>query len=236
MFELSASELTHVMKEIERFGRTTAPEISRLALNDMAFTVLGANKDLMARVFDRPTPYTLRAFRVKKATREDLSAMVLRKDMAARRHYLEVQSAGGRRPQTGLERLMRSRLKYSGLIQSVLPTKNFRTNRYGNMAQGRVQQMLASVKAQGDHHQNATARSKARARGKRAEYFVPREESRLSPGVYERRGRRIRKMLAFSQSAPRYPDRFPMEDHAEEVARDAMAPSFERAFKRVIGG
>ena len=236
MFEMRASDLSGVLKELERFGRESAPEVSRLALNDTAFAVLGENKKLMERVFDRPNPFTLRAFRVQKATREDLTAVVLRKDMAARRHYLEVQSAGGARPQTGLERLMRTRLKYSGLIQSVLPTKNFRTNRYGNMAPGRVQQMLASVKAQGDRQQNTTATSRAKARGKRADYFVPKVGSSLSPGVYERRGKRIRKMLAFSQSAPRYRARFEMEAHGEEVARNAIAPAYERAFKRVIGG
>jgi len=172
----------------------------------------------------------LDAFFVRKATRGHLVAEVLRKDAQRGRHYLETQQTGGKRGLTGLERLFKDRLKYDGLIVSVLPTKALRKNKYGNVAKLRMQQIISGVQAQGEATQNTSAASRKRSKGKRAEYFVPKADSKLSAGVYERKGYKIAKVLAFSDKAPTYRKRFPMEKHAERVATDAASIATERAF------
>jgi hypothetical protein len=223
------SDLARVTSRLRDIDRRHMPNVSRLALNDMAFAVLRENKALMQREFDRPTPFTLNAFYVKKAALQNMEALVERKTMQRGRHYLETQQLGGPRPDTGVERLLKSRLRYEGLIQAVVPTKGLRRNRYGNVAAGTMQRILSGVQAQSDRAQNTTAASR-----RRAAYFVPSLESSLSPGVYERSGKRIKKVLAFSDSQPRYRERFPMEEHARDVAEDEAAPAFRRALAREL--
>lgn len=238
-FGLNKSDVRKFEQRLKDIEQRAMPKAARWALNDVAFDVLFANRDLMKRVFDRPTPFTLNAFYVRKATTENLNAVVERKTLVSRRHYLEVQNEGGRRKMTGVERLLSQRLKYSGLIAAVLPTKNLRRNAYGNVAPGTLQRILSGVRAQGDSAQNTTGASRARANAsgrRRAEYFVPSPESALSAGVYERSGKKLKKVLAFSEATPSYSQRFPMEENAASVAEERIEPAFERAFERVMTG
>ncbi len=234
MYGISATDLARLHQRLGDVEKRLMPEMQRLTLNDTAFEVHAENKALMRRSFNSLTPWTLNAFFVSKATRSNLSAEVLRKDAQRGRHYLEIQSEGGKRGLTGLERLFKDRLKYEGLIVSVLPTKALRKNKYGNVARSRLQQIISGVQAQGDVTQNSTSASRKRAKGKRAEYFVPRADSKLSAGVYERKGDKIAKVLAFSDKAPTYRKRFPMEERAERVATDFTPIAAERAFNRVM--
>lgn len=227
-------DLAAIDKALAIIGTRRAAEISRLGLNDMAFDVLRQNKVLMSGVFDNPTRFTLNAFFVRKATTQSLSATVERKTVQSGRHYLETQQDGGARKMAGFERLLSRRVAYSGIIQSVLPTKRLRKNRYGNIASGRLQQILSGVRAQGERHQNTTAASAKRNKGKRAEYFVPNDGSALSPGVYQRKGKKISKVLAFSAVVPSYSARFPMEAHAATVAAAGAADAFSRAFSKTM--
>lgn len=238
-FALNASDLRALEHKLNDIDRRVMPKAARWALNDVAFEILAENKDLMRRVFDNPTPFTLNAFYVRKASLSDLNAVIERKRFPASRHYLEVQSEGGARRKTGVERLFTQRLRYEGLIQAVVPTKSLRRNRYGNIAPGTLQRIISGVRAQGDGAQNTTAASRARANAgssRRAEYFVPRADSALSPGVYQRKGEKLTKVLAFSEVAPSYSKRFPMEAHAEKVARDRIELAFDRAFARAMRG
>ena len=237
---LNMADVRAFQEKLKEVENRKVPMAARWALNDVAFEVLKENRALMQRVFDRPTPFTLNAFFVRKATLDNLSAVVERKTAQAGRHFLEVQSDGGPRKMTGVERLMTQRLKYSGVIQAVLPTKHLKRNQYGNVSPGLLNRIISSVQAQGDSSANTTADSRARANGgkkrRRAEYFVPRADSKLTAGVYERSGadQSIKKVLAFSEAAPSYSERFPMEENAQKVASEAIDEAFERGFRRAM--
>lgn len=236
---LNMADVRAFQQKLKEVENRKVPMAARWALNDMAFAVLNANRKLMQSVFDRPTPFTLNAFYVKKATLSDMTAVVERKRAQSGRHFLEVQSDGGPRKMTGVERLMTQRLRYSGLIAAVVPTKHLKRNQYGNVPPGILNRIISGVQAQGDASANTTADSRARANGRsrrRAEYFVPKADSKLSPGVYERSGadQSIKKVLAFSEAAPSYSQRFPMEEHAQKVAADTMDEAFERGFRRAM--
>lgn len=237
---LNMADVRALQQKLKEIEDKRVPMMARWALNDVAFAVLAENRKLMERVFDKPTPFTLNAFYVRKATLSDLTAVVERKRAQAGRHFLEVQSDGGPRKKTGVERLFTQRLRYSGLIAAVLPTKNLKRNQYGNIASGVLNRIISGVQAQGDAAANTTADSRKRANAggrRRAEYFVPRADSKLTPGVYERGSdRSIKKVLAFSEAAPNYSQRFPMEKHAREVASNAIDDAFTRAFQRAMQG
>jgi len=208
------------------------PDVTRWALNDMAFGVHAENKRLIDRVFDNPVRFTRNAFWVRKATRDNPVAVVERKRMVVGKHYLEVQQKGGTRRQTGIEKMLARRLPYEGLIQSVLPA-SIRTNAAGNIAPGALQRLLSGVGAQTDRNQNTTDASRRR-NPRRARFFVPDADSHLSPGVYAERAGELTKMLHLSEMAPTYRKRFPMEEHGETVAARAAPAAVERALARAL--
>lgn len=221
-------EIGHNLREFERglsyAMREQLPFAISRALNDTAHDVAtDALRDEMRARFDRPTRFTLNAFRYDRSTKYTLRAVVLPKDRIGGRHYLYVQSEGGARPQTGLEKMLSRRLGYAGQITAITPASGMRRDRHGNMSRGHLNQIVADLGAMTDGYSNSTAASRARNRG-RSRYFVPRVGSHLSPGVYERTAsNQLRKVLHFTRAAPRYQARF----RFELVARARSARIFE---------
>jgi hypothetical protein len=179
------------------------------ALNDTAFEIATQTIPMeMRQVFDNPTRFTLQAFRFNRATKRDLVALILPKDRQGGRHYLYIQHEGGARQQTGLERLLSSRLNYGGVIYAVTPASGMRLDGNGNMSRGQLNQIISAIQANRDRGANTTAASRARNMG-RAQYFVPRDGSSLSPGVWMRTaGGQLIKVLHFTTSMPTYRPRF----------------------------
>jgi hypothetical protein len=204
------------------------------ALNDTAGDVLDHMQTRMGAVFDRPTRFALNAFMVWRATKSTLTAEVRERPSVGARHFLKVQEAGGARPQTGLERLMTSRLAYGGQINGVVPAAGAKLNAFGNWSPGQRNQVLSAVQAQGDSRSNTTAASRKRAKG-RASYFVPREGSRLSPGVWKRDGRkRLTKVLHFTTAMPVYRERLGFYDGAQDVFDTRFPDHLARTFAKAM--
>ena len=233
------ADLANLIQRFRDIERRHLPDVTRSALNDMAFKVHAENKVLMERVFDQPTRFTLNAFWVRKATRSNPVAVVERKPVIGRKHYLAVQQDGGARGQTGLEKRMTYGLAYEGLIQSVLPA-SIRKDSHGNIAPGALQRLMSGTGIQVDRWQNrsATGRRRAEKRNKylSSVYFVPDPDSHLSPGVYERGMDELIKIVHFSERVPTYTPRFPMEDHAKDVAAAEAPTAVERALRRALAG
>ena len=189
------------------------------ALNDTAHEVAtDALADEMRRAFDRPTRFTLQAFRFDRATKHRLVAVVQPKDRIGGRHYLYVQKDGGDRPKTGLERMLGSTLRYGGIIYAVTPAAGMRLDGNGNMSRGHLNQIISGIQANRDRTANTTAASRARNPG-RAQYFVPRPGSRLSAGVWMRTaGGQLIKVLHFTSAMPSYEPRFDFAAAAERRA------------------
>lgn len=234
LVSLHPHDLKALIGRMDAVARKQVPFASSLALNKTGEDIMAENQKLMKRVFDRPTRWTLNAFYLKRSRKTDLNISVERKSMVGRKFYLEVQSEGGGRPKTGIERLFSDRLAYEDHIEAVLPTKALRRNKYGNVAPGRLQQILSGVRVQNDKAQNSTAASNRRAGARRARYFVPRPGGKLTPGVFERTGRRIKKVLAFTQAAPQYRAIFPMEEHGYKVARRVLPEHMKKALAHAL--
>ena len=236
MFGISVKADTDRMaKALSAVATKQLPWATAAALNDTALAVHQDTRRLMESVFDRPTPFTLGAFKVTKAAPDRLQAAVERKDMVVGRHYLETEEKGGPRRQTGFEKLMGMRIAYAGQLWGVIPADSAKLDQYGNWSSGERNQVLAVLKAMRDGSSNETGRSRKRAGSKRARYFVPKSGLK-TPGVYKRvAGQRDAEIvLLFVASAPTYRVRLPFHDNAERVARETFGPRFAYRFNQAL--
>ena len=203
------------------------------ALNDTARDVLTHTQDQMDAVFDRPTRFAKNAFTVKGARPDNLEAEVKERPSVGRRHFLKVQETGGVRPRTGLEGLLDARLAYDGIITAVTPANGAKLNAYGNWDTGERNRALSGVQAQRDTATNTTVASKKRNR-KRAGYFVPRAESKLSAGIWKRDADgTITKVLHFTKAMPTYSPRLGFLDGAADVYKTRLPDHLRRTIAKM---
>jgi hypothetical protein len=228
-FRLDDREFQRHTAELGEKGVRTA---ASWALNDTASDVLDQSQARMEVVFDKPTRFTKNAFTVRGARVSKLEATVTERPSVGRRHYLKVQEEGGRRGQTGLEKLLDSRLAFDGQITSVVPASGARLNQYGNWSTGQRNQALSGVKAQRDKRTNTTAASRKRNR-KRAGFFVPGKGSKLSPGIWKRDTRgKISKIVHFTSLAPIYDKRLGFYDGVEDVYAERLPEHLRRTLAK----
>lgn len=225
-----------VERDLSDVGRRQLPFAMAVALNGLAVDLVELNRRRMAREFDRPTRWTLNAFHFVRATKANPVATIKRKDAVSGRHYLETQSEGGRRKQTGFERLLNSRLAYSGQVGFVVPTKHMPRNAHGNVHPGALQKVLSGLKAQGDAAQNETDKSRAKKlRAGAPRYFVPAEGGRLSPGIYMRKGKdKPVKVFAFTTKTPGYAAQFQFYPNMQKATDRLLPGYFAKALDRAI--
>ena len=96
-----------------------------MGLNRVALDVKDVNEDDLPKVFDRPTPFTSRAFAVLRASSRRLESIVLVKDAQA--SYLSIQDDGGTR---------------TPKRKAIVVPGSVKTNKYGNMTRGKIAQVL----------------------------------------------------------------------------------------------
>lgn len=208
-----------------RIEREDLPKRVASALTWTAIAVRDKLKDEMRRVFDRPTPFTLRSFYVKSARANDLTARVWLKEPSLLRpeHYLEPQIFGGARPLKPFER----RLRAIGVLTPgwyAVPGQAARLDRFGNMNRGQLVQILSQLKAIGLEGQGYDAQPTSSARSlrnlKRAgQVFVGRPGNRrLPPGVYKRTPGGVQPLLIFVKGV-RYQERLDFFGVSERIAR-----------------
>jgi hypothetical protein len=124
MFTLE-SNLDACTRRLDALIAKQLPFALSRAINDTAKDVVEAERKEMARAFDRPTPFTLNAFYIKRATKTDLVAEVTSKDRQST--YLPMQAEGGvDRP----------------LNLALLMPVNTSLNAYGNLPRGAIKRML----------------------------------------------------------------------------------------------
>jgi len=162
------------------------------ALNTSAYAVNAQLKRDMAATFaGGATPYTLRAFSVKKADKNTLTAEVaLRQDSppggTSYANALAHLFTGGSRKYKKIEGWLRGRgLLPTGL--TIAPGDGMALDRYGNMHRSALTELLGVVGAQ---HRNMRVyrRTGVGKAQKAVGYFVikPGGASRLHPGIYKR--------------------------------------------------
>jgi hypothetical protein len=231
-------------RSFSNLEKTQIPFATMTALNDIAF---GLHTDLveeMKRVFDRPNPFTLNAFYVKRATKRDLSAWVGIRDFAGKGtpawKYLTPQTDGGERAMKRMEK----RLSAISGGQFVLPGRGARLDQYGNISRGQIGQVLSRLNAMADPAQNMTDKTTQRlrrkgliARGQRSDYFVAHSKrgNKRPIGVYQLLGPgKVEPVLLFSQKPPTYRARFHFDDLVLSSINKHSVGAFERAMARAL--
>lgn len=231
---ITAASMRQFRSDIARLSGRDARLAATFALNDTAADVLAHVRKQTAEKFDRPTPFALNAFTIRGARPNRLVAVVAERPSVGRKHFLKVQEAGGARPRTGTEHALQTRLNYSGIIDYVASASGARLDAYGNWSSGERNQALSAVQAQRDEKQNTTAASRKRNK-RRAGYFVPRTNSKLTPGIWRRDlDGSVTKVLHFLSSAPRYQAVFGFYDGVEEVYLDRLPVHLTRTLSKMI--
>lgn len=209
MFSASV-DIRKALAKFDAVERKQVPFAMSLALNAVAHAVVEDMEPEAKRVFDRPTRFTAKAFRFERATKRRLVAVVRRKTAQSRRRYLEVQSQGGARSQTGMER----RLSVEGGLRTLVPTSSARKTAAGNWAPSQRKAALAA------------------RRGDGGKFFKAGRRSHLSPGIYERRGKKQKlvKLAQLTSVAPKYDKRLDVRG----VAVRRVGRSFRREFRSAM--
>lgn len=182
---------------LSEIGRQSSYVLAR-TLSKTAVDVREAEVIEMSRVFDRPTPYTLKGVYAKTASKSDLNARVWLKEQLqagkgnASEDYLRPQVFGGGRDFKKFE----AALHFAGAIPQgyyCIPGDAAKLDGYGNMDRGQIVQILSYFKAL--HDPTAGMGSKGRkklAKGTKTKrgtaYFVvpPKIGSQRQPGIYQR--------------------------------------------------
>ncbi|TJZ86148.1 hypothetical protein [Paracoccus hibiscisoli] len=224
-----------LQRNLRQLADKDARQAATWALNDTAADVLKHVQDRMDQVFDRPTRFTKNAFMVWRAKPATLEAEVMERPSVGRRHYLKAQELGGQRGQTGLEKLIASRLSADGQMQAAVPAAGARLDAYGNWANAERKQAVDAVTSAAPTQAAVPTGGRPR---KRAGFFIPKPGSNLSPGIWKRApDGSISKVMHFTSVAPVYSERLGFQDGAAEVyaARlpEHLARTFERMFRRV---
>ena len=244
------ADLGRVAKEVERKHREQIPYATMLALNRTADAARVAVRQEMARVFDRPTPFTLASTRTKYATRAKLVAEVALKDEgnkgggnAAVR--IEPQLVGGPRRYKRMEGALR-RAGLLGNAEMALPGQAAELDAYGNMSRGQIVQILAWFQAfpETGTRQNMTREKKSKMAAGRAgkrygvRYYYKRDGK--GRGIYKATqtgfGSAIQPVLMFVRPAT-YKRRFDMPGTVSRTVsrefkawfKDALADAMRNA-------
>lgn len=165
----------------------------------------------MPNVFDRPTPLIQGAFRVEKATKETLTAVVYVDQKRA--VILKTHEEGGPRGQKSFERKL-------GLPEAwrAVPTKDMPRNIYGNPDHAINRRILA---AKG-----------GKARG--IYFIMPGMRSRQSPGIYQLVSNvKISKLYHFVNRV-KYKPVLDWAETADDEARRLLPGEMQKAVERAI--
>lgn len=184
--------LTHNLGEAARRYERLGGQFAFGLAYGLTKTAKQAEGDLYAvfpQVFDRPTPYSMRALRITAATKAKLEALIAVKGYEQSPTgavppdaYLAAQIEGGRRRQKRFE----ARLRMLGVLNAnevAVPAAGARLDAYGNVVRGQVVQILSqlgSAPTLGDYSA-ATNSRRSRAKRSKVAYFASRGKSTL-PG------------------------------------------------------
>lgn len=197
----------------------------------------------MRRVFDRPTPYTLRSLFLERANKETLTARVWLKDdygswnTSYSAWYLRPQIYGGSRQQKRFEVL----LVHHGLMPPshvTVPANGAKLDRYGNVNRGQIVQILSQLRVQAfagfESRRTGSARSKRTIARQGVEYFaITKKRGGLVPGIWMRKrfahGNAVKPVFVYVKTT-NYKPRLLFDD----VARAAATRSFPDHLRREL--
>lgn len=246
-----------VVKFMDDIENEQLPFAVSLALTRTAEAARRAVIQEFKQKFDRPKPSTINETKgplyLKTASKRKFPndfAEVRIKDTPQLKGvpaiaYLGHHVNGGPR----ISKRMELQLRSAGVLMPgdyAIPGAGARMDRYGNMSQGQVQEVLSAMQAQRLSYMNSKKEQwkgiKAiRMNPKLGQYFVAyrgRPHTRhLAEGIWQRYGRnnwQVRPVLIFVKSPPTYRPRIAWDQINQGVARFRFPVEFRAAMKRAV--
>lgn len=244
------ADFASLVAKLTALEQRQVPFAASVALNRTAEKMRAAIVLQMSRSFDRPTPYTLNALRIKRATKSRLYAEVSFKDESfkgsAADRYLGPQVQGGQRSVKRSERAMRSR----GILPSdrlTMPGRGADLDGYGNIAPSQIVKLMSFLGAfeEQGYRANKTQAQRERAgkvtKKKLGErYFVIKRlgaKGGLAMGVWKETrfgvGRSIKPVLTFGRE-PAYKPRLPFYEIAGQVYDAEFSSAFGQSMSEAL--
>lgn len=220
------SNAREISRWLDDTQKRQIPFATVYAMTLTARDVQSAERMVMEKVFDRPTPYTLNALQVKPATKQTMVASVAFKEFGGTpaKRFLNPEVHGGMRSRKSHERLI------SPLMQGfnyAVPGKATDRDAYGNMKGSEIKRIISQLKVSSDPMQNVTKSGKSKRNRKNNAFFVRGNK------VFQRTGAGIKPVLVFVKS-PRYRKRFPFYETAASTVATRFSQNFEAAFQRTM--
>jgi hypothetical protein len=240
------SDLEATVSQWARVIGDQMPYATALALTRTAKAAKTEVERQLPSLIDRPTPYTMRGFRLYPATKRKLLAEVdFRESFGTGTHardYLAPLVYGGPRKMKAFEKsLQRTGLLPAG--HGAVPGSAAKIDAHGNMSRGQIVQILSYFKAFGEQGYSANVtdqRKAALAKGRRRtgqrgiSYFVGRPgNGRLPLGVWQRTsfgalGSAIKPVVLFV-TQPRYRQQVDVPGIAQRVVQQRFAEELRKA-------
>jgi len=236
MFNISVkSNINAVIRELDVIQKKHIPFATVLALTRTGQHVKAELEREMARVFDRPTAYTMRSLFLQPATKTRMTARVWLKDSTFKgtpaTQYLWPQIFGGPRERKRFEKSLAA----AGLLPAgmyAVPGSGAQLDRHGNMSRGQITKILSALGASRDPYQNRTSASVRRKGGRVPQYFVGRPGRGLPLGVWQSirfaSGSAVKPILIYTK-APTYSPRFKFFDVAGRKVAEVFNTEFRKA-------
>lgn len=234
--------LAELINDIDDLKKNQLPFVIAQTLTEVAYIAKDKTVEKMKSVFDSPTPFTLNALKVDRATKTKPSAKVLLKDPTRiddAKHYLNPAVEGGLRHFKSFE----GRLYFKKIIPAgyyAVPVSKSDMDIYGNFNRGKITQILSYFDALPDAGFKSSMGAKGRTKlGKTTakkygiSYFAihPGTAGGLTPGIYQsinsNFGRAVKMLFLYAKKST-YTKRIDLQ----QIADSTYSSSFKDAFSR----
>ncbi|NLD15891.1 MAG: hypothetical protein GX665_12525 [Gammaproteobacteria bacterium] len=242
MKPIQISGIDELIGSLSGLDKSSSGAILADALNHTANQGRIALQAEVKSVFDRPTNFSVNAFRVTHARPNRLAAALFVKDEKdgaskgfAPEDWFKPQVEGGPRSSKRSEDMLRT----AGVLPAgmfIVPGKGARLDRYGNLSRGHMNQILSGLMAAEDRagaSANATGSKRSRRKGHAAAFFVMRDKTGRAIGVGERRGKGLAVVLAFVKQ-PQYTQRLDFYAVVDKVADDSLETNIDTAIVKAL--
>lgn len=253
MIQISVkSDLEAMVSQWSRVAGDQMPYATAVALTRTAKAGKEEIERQLPSLIDRPTPYTMKGFRLYPATKRKLVAEVDFRVAFGRgtsaRDYLSPLVYGGERKLKAFERsLQRTGLLPTGY--AALPGSAAKLDAYGNMSRGQIVQIVSYFKGFGeqgykanitDKRKAALAKGSKKTYGRGIAYFVGKPgNGRLPLGVWQRstnsmvQGSEIKPVIIFV-TKPTYRQQLDVPGIAKRVIEARFADELRRSVSEAM--
>ena len=213
-----SSDIERLAKWARVMAADQVPFATALALTRTAQDAEKALTAELPRQLDKPTPFTMRAFGVSKATKRALTATIYAKDAQAK--YLRWQVYGGQRA--------------PARVAQRLPTA-IKVNDFGNIPRGEIARL---IKLAQEGKRLTRARAAKLGVSSKVDLFYGDPGNGMPAGVYKRvqhgAEHHLVPLVVFPRVSARYRARFPMRAIVERVVRARFASNYRDAWAQAL--